>query len=204
MKKISASFITIFFFSCAVLFAAEKNAIQQPFKVTETASAQKPYLAAELNNIENPPIPKAPSALGTTLSLFISLLFVIGVIYVVMIALKYFYVRASIPMRSGGVVKVLAREYIDTKKVIYFIEAADRLLILGSSGDNISTLAEITDRETIEKVRADADEYISRYRMKSEAKFSEELKSSYMKQGKKLVDTGNQVVKNILEKFRKK
>jgi flagellar biogenesis protein FliO len=167
-------------------------------------AADAGYLAAEMKGIESPDVPKAPSTISTAINLLVSLLFVIGVIYLVMIALKYFYVRAAIPIKSEGVLRVLAREYIDTKKVIYIVELADRVLILGSGGDSLTTLSEITDKESIEKIKQQADEYISKYRMQSETKFAEELKSSYVKQGRKLVDAGNQAVKNIMDKFRKK
>jgi flagellar biogenesis protein FliO len=196
--------LILFFLIFEACFAATASILPDKAVPSVEKPAEQGYLVSEINTIANPAVPKAPSAAGTVLRLFISLLFVIGVIYLVMIALKYFYVRASMPLKSEGVLKILAREYIDTKKVIYFVEAADRVLLLGSAGDNICTLAEITDKDTIEKIKLQADEYIAKYRLKGETKFAEELKAGYVKQGKKLVDVGNQAVKNIIEKFRKK
>lgn len=202
MRKITVPIIILFFLGLHSLYGAVANAVS-PNNVTVKA-ADSGYLTAELNSIANPALPKAPSAVGTSVNLLVSLLFVIGIIYIVMIALKFFYVRASFPLKSEGVLKVLAREYIDTKKIIYFVETADRILILGSAGESISTLSEITDKDAIEKIKLQADEYIAKYRMKSETKFADELKAGYVKQGKKLVDAGNTAVKNIMEKFRKK
>jgi flagellar biogenesis protein FliO len=204
MRKKIAPIIILFFLVFNATYGAATAAKPDAAKTAPAKAANAGYLASELNNIENPAVPKAPSAVGTTINLLVSLLFVIGIIYIVMVALKFFYVRASIPMKSEGVLKVLAREYIDAKKIIYFVEAADRILIIGSAGDNMTTLSEITDRDAIEKIKLQADEYIAKYRIKAETKFADELKAGYVKRGKKLVDAGNQAVKNIMEKFRKK
>jgi flagellar biogenesis protein FliO len=205
MQKIIVPILILFFFSFQSVYGATAAVKPDTAKAVSGKAADDGYLTKELNSIENPTlVPKAPSAVGTTVNLLVSLLFVIGIIYLFMVALKFFYVRASIPLKSEGVLKVLAREYIDTKKIIYFVEAADRILLLGSAGDNITTLAEITDKDSIEKIKLQADEYIAKYRIKTETKFADELKAGYVKQGKKIVDAGNQAVKNIMEKFRKK
>lgn len=204
MRKITLPIIFLFFLSAGFLCAAGQQ--KQPEKastVTATAASQG-YLTAEMNDVINPDMPKAPKISDTILRLFVSLLVVIGLIWLLAVGAKFLYVRASIPLKSEGVLKILAKEYIDTQKAVYFIETADRILIVGSAGNSLNTLAEITDKETIEKVRQQADEYIAKYRLKSEAKFADELKAGYVKQGRKLVDAGNEAVKNIMDKFRKK
>lgn len=203
MRKFTAPAALLFFLIAATaVFAAQAK----PAAVTSTpaAAVSAPYLSAELENINNPAVPKAPDLLGTTVRLLVSLVVVIIVIYLAMHALRYFYVRASTPLRSEGVLKILAKEYIDTKTAVFFLETADRILIVGSTGTSLNTLSEITDPAVIEKVRNQADEYVSKYRLKTETKFADELKASYVKQGKKLVDAGNEAVKNIMDKFRKK
>ncbi len=121
-----------------------------------------------------------------------------------MAAIKYFYVKASIPMRSENVVTVLAKEYLDSKNLLYVVEFAGKIMLVGSSSSGLNTITEVTDPETIIKIKEQANEYISKYRLKAESKFDEELKATYLKQGKKLVDGGNVVIKNIVDKFRKK
>jgi flagellar biogenesis protein FliO len=204
MDKKTATLVILFFFSALTLCAAEVKPAPGKAGSGPPALSDTGYLAQEIKNVEHPVLPQAPGTVSTVINLLVSLLFVIGVIYLVMIALKFFYVRAAIPLKSQGILRVIAKEYIDTKKIIYVVEMADRLLVLGSGGDDIRTLSEITDKETIEKVKLQADEYIAKYRLKTETKFSEELKSSYLKQGKKLVDAGNQAVKNLMDKFGKK
>ena len=120
-----------------------------------------------------------------------------------MIALKFFYVRASIPLRSEGVVKILAKEYLEDKKSVYVVEFGSRVILLGTSPESVSTLAEVTDSAEIAEIKSKADEYISKYRIKNEAKFSEELKGAYLKQGKQIVESGNRTIKNLIDKLKK-
>jgi len=202
MRKKITPIIILFFLVFNAAYGAVANTVA-PKPVTIKA-ADSGYLSAELKNIENPALPKAPSISGTILRLFLSLLGVLGLIYLLAVAGKMLYVRASIPLKSEGVLRILAREYIDTQKIVYFIETAGRVLIVGSAGNNLNTLAEITDKETIDNLKLQADEYVAKYRIKTEAKFADELKAGYVKQGKKLVDAGNDAVKNIMEKLRKK
>ncbi len=201
MKKTALILFSLFFFSCVVFAATVEGKSERT-----DATAQKtevPYLQSEINTIENPVIPQSPGLLETLFKLAISLLFVIGLIYVLMIALKFFYVRASIPMRTEGVVKVLAKEYLEDKKRLYVIEFGGRVLLLGATQENISQLAEVTDTAEKDEIRAKSDEYISKYRMKNESKFSEELKGAYLKQGKQLVESGNKKIKNLIDRLRK-
>ncbi len=121
-----------------------------------------------------------------------------------MIILKFFYVRASIPMKTEGVVKILAKEYIDNKKVMYVVEFGEKIILVGSAGESLSVLSEVSDSEERERIKDRADEYIAKYRMKNESRFSQELKSTYLKQGKSLLKTGNQTIKNMLGKIKNK
>ncbi len=209
MKK--NSHIFLFFLILFFLFCNAGLAVDTQTNVTKTGTAvvakelggEKGYLANEIKNIENPAAIKSPSVVGTTINLILSLLFVIGLIYLVMVALKFFYVRTSIPLRTGGIITILAKEHIDSKSVLYVVEFVDRILLLGHAGGTINALSEIKDPEIIIQIKEKADEYISKYRMKNESKFSEELKASYLKQGQKIIDVGNKTVKEILNKFKK-
>lgn len=201
MKKTALTLLSLFFFSCVVFAATAEgktNPQTGPEKNTEAG-----YLSEDFNAVENPVIPKAPNIFETILKLALSLLFVIGLIYVLMIALKFFYVRASIPLRSEGVVKILAKEYLEDKKSVYVVEFGNRLILLGATPESISALAEVTDSAEITEIKSKADEYISKYRMKNEAKFSEELKGAYLKQGKQIVESGNRTIKNLIDKLKK-
>jgi len=196
--------ISLFFFSAGYLKAAPEIKTAKNISVTaSTAKETSVYLDNGYKAISNPQPVQGPGLLSTTINLIISLLFVIGIIYLVMIALKVFYVRAAIPLKSEGIVKIIAKEYIDTKKTVYLIEVAERVLILGGTDDNISLLSEITDKDAIEKIKQGASEYLAKYQIKADAKFADELKDAYAKQGKKLVDGGNDIISRIKDKLKK-
>lgn len=200
--KIKLILITsIFFFSIFEIYAAEKQQIKEN-KFSNTTNVE--YLSKEIENIENPEVPHGPGIVSTSVNLLISLLFIIGLIYLTVIALKYFYSKSMVFFKTQGIIKVIGKEYIDSKKVIYLVDVVNKILIIGSGNNELVLLSEINDKETIENIRQQADEYISKYRLKKEIKFSDNLKSTYVKQGKKLINTGNEVVKKIMDKIRKK
>ena len=191
----------IFFFSILEIFAAEKKQIKENI-FSNTTNAE--YLSKEIKNIENPEMPHGPGIISTSVNLLISLLFIIGLIYLTIIALKYFYNKSMFLFKNQGIIKILAKEYIDSKKIIYLVDVANKILVIGSGNNELVLLSEITDKETVENIRQQADEYISKYNLKKETKFSDNLKSTYVKQGKKLINTGNETVKKIMDKIRKK
>lgn len=170
----------------------------------ELQAQDKGYLASEYGAITSPKAIPAPSIVSTTINLLVSLLFIIGLIYLVAAGLKFFYVKASIPMKSENVVNVIAREYVDSKTIMYVVEFAGKVLLLGNAGASLNVLTEITDKEAIDKLKQQADEYVSKYKLKAENRFDQQLKSSYLQQGKKLVNNGNDMIKGIMEKFVKK
>jgi len=193
--------IFIFFFGITQFFAAENKTIKDNI-TSNTLNAE--YLSNEYKNIENPDIPHGPGIVSTSLNLLISLLFIIGLIYLTIIAIKYFYSKSMFLFKNQEIIKVIAKEYIDTKKIIYLVDVANKILIIGSGDNELVLLSEITEKETVENIRQQADEYISKYNLKKESNFSDNLKSTYIKQGKKLIDTGNETIKKIMEKIRKK
>lgn len=202
MKKAALIIFSLFFFSSVVFAATAEGKTEKKGEIPAQKAGEE-YLSTEIDTIENPVVPQAPGLLETIFKLIISLLFVIGLIYILMIALKFFYVRASIPMRTEGVVKVLAKEYLEDKKSLYVIEFGRRVLLLGATPESISQLAEVTDIAEKDEIKAKSDEYISKYRMKNETKFSEELKGAYLKQGKQIVESGNKKIKNLIDMLRK-
>lgn len=193
-------FFFLFFFSNFII-AETKKEISSKSKIEEKESSR--YLEQEINNIKNPQPIKSQGILGSIVNFILSLLFVIGLIYIMMLALKFFYIKASIPLTRQGAIKILAREFIEPKKSLYLVEFGGKILLLGVTDDNISKITEITDNETINKIKEDVDEFVLKAKLKNEKKFSEQLKKNYIIQTKNLVDKGNEIVKKIKEKFSK-
>lgn len=200
LKQIFIFFLTLLFLIpvCVNIEAADKIKSEN----IKQDNSETGYLSPELSKMENPRAAESPGLFSTLFNLFISLLIVIALIYIIMIIIKYFYIRASIPIKSEGVIKVIAKEYLDSKKCIYAIDFADRIILVGGGTETLSFLAEIKDPETVTKVKERADEYISKYRMKEELKFSEEIKNAYIRQGKQAIDSGNKAVRNFMERLK--
>lgn len=202
--KLFGSFFLIFFFLFFFnnfLIAETKKDISSNTKIEEKENSQ--YLEQEINNIKNPQPIKSQGILSSIINFLLSLIFVIGLIYIMMLALKFFYIKTSIPLTRQGAIKILAREYIEAKKSLFIIEFGNKILLLGVTEDNINTLAEITDTETINRIKENVDEFIVKTKLKNEMKFSEQLKKNYINQTKNLIDKGNEIVKKIKDKFSK-
>lgn len=202
VKPISAALI-LFFLAAIFTPTAAYCAKTQDAASSVTVQAEKGYLADEIAGLEKPAQIKGPGIIGTTINLILALLFVIGLSYLLMAGLKYFYFKASIPLKSEGIIKILAKEHLDKNKTVYVLEFADRVLVLASGGDNnIVPVTEIKDAETVEKIKLSADEYISKYRKQGENKFADEMKATYARQGKKIIDSGNTAVKNFIDRLK--
>ncbi len=120
-----------------------------------------------------------------------------------MLALKFFYIKTSIPLTRQGAIKILAKEYIESKKSLYIVEFGEKILLLGVTEDNISKITEVTEPEIVNRIKENVDEFIRKEKLKNETKFSEELKKNYINQTKSLVNKGNELVKKIKDKFSK-
>jgi flagellar biogenesis protein FliO len=196
--------LTLFFLTTINVHAFSKpvNAEKAATQAGVTVTAETGYLSSEIGKMDKPAEAKGPGIISTIVNLVLGLLFVIGLAYLVMIGLKFFYVRASIPLKSEGIIRIIAREHLDTNKTVYAVEFADRILLIGSAGESISLLSEVKDQETVDRIKQSADEYISKYKITRDSKFADELKANYVKQGKKIVDSGNKTVKNFIDKLK--
>jgi flagellar biogenesis protein FliO len=207
MNKNITLFLFLFFLAPILLNAADISGNSKTAAVKQVVSVptqESTYLAGAINSEAYPKAISAPNTFSTIFNLLLSVLFIIGLIYLVTAGIKFFYVRASIPMKSKNVVNVIAKEYLDSKTTMYVVEFANKLVLLGHTGGHLNPLTEITDKETIEQVKQQADQFVAKFKIKSESRFDEELKSSYLKQGKKIVDGGNEMIKGLMDKLKKK
>ena len=206
MNKHKIFLAILFFLAPLILRAADVKPATAPAAANSAVSQPQDqgYLSNEYPGIASPKAISPPDILPTIIRFLVALGLTLLLIYLLAWALKYFNIRASIPVKSENVVGVIAKEYIDGKTVLYVVEFAGKVLLLGNAGGSLNLLTEITDSEAIEKLRLKADEYVAKYSLKAESRFDQQLKSSYLKQGKTLVNSGNQVIKGIMEKFGKK
>jgi flagellar protein FliO/FliZ len=95
--------------------------------------------------------PGVASAVGTSSTdltrIVIALAAVIGLILVLRALLRR--VSGAAGMRGGKLVTVLSRSYISPKQQVVVLEVGKRLLVVGDSGGQMSSLCEITDPDEI-------------------------------------------------------
>lgn len=203
MKRRVFAALTIFFLNACVftvLYAEERATAARQVAPAATTTE---FLGSALQSVQSPQTIKGPGVISTAINLLLSLLFVIGLIFLVSVGLKYFYVRASVSFTNVGVVKVLTKEFLDNKNTLYLVEFGGKVVLLGVSPDRINALSEIADPEKVKEICEKADEFISKYKLTKENDFSTELKNTYLKQGQKIVSSGSQVVKNMVDKLKK-
>ncbi|NIZ40494.1 FliO/MopB family protein [Entomospira entomophila] len=95
--------------------------------------------------------PTASQSIGFLgfLQAFLSLIFVLGLIYLTIFFLKKFSGKQSM---DSSHIQVLETQTLKSGSLINIVEIADRIFILGI-GENITPIAEITDKESIDKLR---------------------------------------------------
>ena len=106
------------------------------------------------------PLPDAsstpsPSLWGTFFRLVLTLVLIVGLIFVTVWGLKQIWERRGMqnPEDADKPVKVLNSTYLAPRKAIYLVEVGKRVLVLGVGSDEINKLDVITDPEEIEMLR---------------------------------------------------
>jgi flagellar biogenesis protein FliO len=83
-----------------------------------------------------------------------SLALVVGLIFVTALGLRRYLGGAKAPATSRKVSELLEVTPLGGKRYLYLIRVADRVLVVGAGGDQLTLLSEITDLSVIEKVAA--------------------------------------------------
>jgi len=104
-----------------------------------------------------------------------SLSIVIVLIYVVMYLLKKGWSQKQRPSGTQGSFNIIGHMSIGSKRMLYLVEVADRVLILGVTEAGINTLSEITEQETVMKLKNEALMY------ETNSRFVEYLKKAASK-----------------------
>lgn len=81
----------------------------------------------------------------------ISLIFVVGIMFLCVYVLKKFMLSGSLNTR-GSLIKVLDIGYLSPRRMIYVVDVAGEILILGVDSNTISFLAKIEDKEKIQEI----------------------------------------------------
>jgi len=95
-------------------------------------------------------VPATPTTAVDFTLLFLKMLFLLAVVCLVAILLlKFGAPRLAIFRRiaSQGFAKVLARQALDQRKILYLVRIGKRYLVIGTADHAISPIAELTEED---------------------------------------------------------
>ncbi len=103
-----------------------------------------------LSEYEAPEPPPSPGfELRDVGRVFISLFFIIGLLYGSLYLLRKGWKQRRIGHAATSEMHVLGRLYLGPKKLLYLVEMPSRILVLGVTDHQISLLSQITDEDEI-------------------------------------------------------
>ncbi len=97
------------------------------------------------------------SLLGSFLKMIFALAVVLGLLIGVMYFIKIFMQRTASPGRSDALINIVSSRYLGPKTSIILVEVLDRLIVVGLSAQQMTTLAEIDDPLSVARIKASSD-----------------------------------------------
>ncbi len=80
------------------------------------------------------------------------------IIWASIFVLRKFVMRSSRTSSASGALKVLETIGLSNNRLVYLLEAGDRILVVGSTPNQMTLLAELDDPEVVSALRNDADQ----------------------------------------------
>lgn len=125
-----------------------------PASATAVASATPVASAAPyLSDYQDPKPQTEPNTALTVVGLIVKLGVVIGLIYLVTLALRWFGKRGRTAFLGSSAINILEKTPLAQNRELYLVDVADKVLLLGATANNITVLTEITDAAALEEVR---------------------------------------------------
>jgi len=110
------------------------------------------------------------------LSLMFKTIFALGLITgLIYFMFRFFMKSRAFPFSSSSFIHLIGIAQLAPNKYIQLVEVADKILVLGISGENINLLSEIREKETIDLIKT----YASRELGKEKMPFTHYLKSFF-------------------------
>lgn len=133
----------------AVAFYADGSAVGQTSRPAAASAAVETIIrrpADSMPTTRQAAVGKAPTATFDTRRVIVSLALVIALILVLRWASQRLFGK-SIGGRASRAVQVLSRNVISPKQQLLVVQVGRRLVVVGDSGQQMTTLCEITDPE---------------------------------------------------------
>ncbi len=95
----------------------------------------------------SPPNIYSPSLFGIVVKLLISMVVIIGLIYLSMYFLKKINSRAAGGGIIGDTIKIIGRTFLSPKQSLYLVKIGDRYAIIGATEQSVSMIGELSEKE---------------------------------------------------------
>lgn len=89
----------------------------------------------------------SPSLFGIVIKLIISMVVIVGLIYLSMYFLKKINSRAAGGGIIGDTIKIIGRTFLSPKQSLYLVKIGDRYAILGATEQSVSMISELSEEE---------------------------------------------------------
>lgn len=109
---------------------------------------------AQTTTVDTTLVPPAtdysPSLTGIIFKLIISMILIVGLIYLSMYLIKKINSRATGGGIVGDTIKVIGRTFISPKQSLYLVKIGKRYTVLGATESNINMITELSEQEARE------------------------------------------------------
>ncbi len=89
----------------------------------------------------------SPSLFGIVAKLIISMVVIVGLIYLSMYFLKKINSRAAGGGIIGDTIKIIGRTFLSPKQSLYLVKIGDRYTIIGATEQSVSMIGELSEEE---------------------------------------------------------
>ena len=111
-------------------------------------SLNAPAQTTAVDSTFAPPVADySPSLAGIIFKLIVSMILIVGLIYLSMYLIKKVNNRAAGGGIIGDTIKVIGRTFISPKQSLYLVKIGQRYTILGATESNINMITELSDQE---------------------------------------------------------
>lgn len=143
-------FFSIVFVCCIFGLVLSVCAEEQKAAVSEES-----YLSQALafENLDNGKISnvKLPNIFEVIIRFLFALLILVACIYAVAFCYNRFF-NGKFNLKQSEAIRVLEHRFLDAKRSLYLVDVAGKLFVLGSGGESLNLITEITDSAHVERV----------------------------------------------------
>lgn len=114
------------------------------------------YLVRDYTEFSDNPVADLPSSdwLGLLMGMLIKLALVIAIFYAAVWALRRYLLQGRSPVLARKPVSVLGAQNLSPNRTVYILEIGRKVLVVGATQTQMSLLAEVTDPDAVDELRA--------------------------------------------------